>query len=425
MSRVIPRKVLDDIRFRNDIVDVIGSYFELKRAGASYKALCPFHKEKTPSFHVNPQRQIFHCFGCGAGGDVFRFVMQHESVDFTTAAKMLAQRAGVVVELEEDGEAGEDKAVLYRIHEAVTEFYRRCLQTASPAEVARAYLARRKLDAAAAEAFRIGYAPNRWDAMEQWAEKHKHRIEDLERGGLVVRNTKPGGHRFYDRFRHRVMFPVCDEQGRVIAFSGRLLEEDAKEAKYVNSPDSPLFHKNRTLYALDKARKPIVEAREAIVCEGQIDVIRCHLAGFTTAVASQGTAFTEEHARILRRYADSVCLVYDGDQAGQDAAIRTSETFLDAGLAVRVVSLPEGEDPDSFLLKSGPEKFRKAIEASQSAVGFLLSVLSSREDTTTEVGTMRATKAVLRMLGHSPNPNLRSRMVEDAAERLRLPPSVL
>jgi len=426
MAGIIAKRTLEEIRFRNDIADVVGSYFHLQRTGAAFKALCPFHKEKTPSFHVNPQRQIYHCFGCGAGGDVFRFVMQYENVDFVTAAKLLAQRAGIPLELDEGKPDGPDKAALYELHAGIAAFYHRVLTGSAAAEHAREYLKTRDLDSKTVESFLIGYAPDRWDTALRWAEKHKVAPALLEQAGLVVRSDNPQRrHDLYDRFRDRLMFPIRDEQNRVIAFSGRILDNERKEAKYVNSPETPLFQKSRVLYALEKARRPIADAREAIVCEGQIDVIRCHQAGFTHAVAGQGTAFTEDHVRALRRYTDSVVLVYDGDRAGQDAAVRTAGTLLAAGLAVRVASLPDGEDPDSFIRTRGPAAFGQELEKARSAVAFQIGVLSEREDARTEIGLMRVTKAVLATIGQTPNEVQKTHLIEESAALLHLPPRAL
>jgi DNA primase len=423
---MVPKRTLEEIRFRNDIVDVIGASFQLKRAGSAYKALCPFHKEKTPSFHVNQQRQIYHCFGCGAGGDVFRFLMQYEGVDFMTAVKMLAQRAGIAIELDEGGSDSGDKVALFKLHTDLATFYHRILLTHSSAERARAYLAERDLNADTVKAFEIGYAPDRWDTTLQWAEKNKVDRTLLETAGIIVKSTNPGSRsEYYDRFRDRIMFPIRDEQNRVIAFSGRILDKDRKEAKYVNSPETPLFQKGRVLYALEKARRPIVDSHEAIICEGQIDVIRCHQAGFTNAVAGQGTAFTEDHVRTIRRYADSVVLVYDGDKAGQDAAVRTAAAFLSAGLAVRVAALPSGEDPDSFIRKRGAEAFGGIVAHALSSVAFQIQVLSQRENPDTEIGVMRIAKAVLATIAQTPNETQKAKMIQETAQRLRLPVAAL
>jgi len=427
MARIVSKRVLEDIRFRSDVVEIIGTYINVKRAGSSFKALCPFHKEKTPSFHVNPQRQIYHCFGCGAGGDVFGFIMQYEGVDFTTAVKMLADRAGITVELEEgaSGEAAR-KQVLYKVLEEASRFYQRCLLQMKTAAVARDYLAGRDLSPETLDEFVVGYAPDMWDAILKWGQKNKYGDDLLDEAGLVVKSSKPRpGSEFYDRFRNRIMFPIRDQQNRVIGFSGRTLEESDKSAKYVNSPEGPLFQKSRVLYALEKARHKIVEEREAIVCEGQVDVIRCHQSGFETAVASQGTAFTEDHARILKRYADSVVIVFDPDRAGEDAAIRTAMVFMDSGLAVRVAILPPKEDPDSFIRNKGAEAFRSILDKARSAVGYQVEVLSARENIETEVGLMRVAKGVLGTIGHSPNAVQRAKLVQEASEHLNLPASAL
>jgi DNA primase len=429
MSGIIPKRILEDIRFNNDIAEVIGSYFTLKPAGGSFKACCPFHKEKTPSFTVNPQRQIYHCFGCGAGGDVFAFLMQHEGVDFITAARMLAQRAGIAIELDEQKDDGSPrKDDLYKIHEDLSHFYQRCLLKMKSAEHARLYLQERGLDDKVIEEFRIGFAPDRWDTVLQWGEKNKYTPEQLEACGLILKPSKPDSKvKFYDRFRNRLMFPIFDQQSRVIGFSGRALEEDPRSGKYINSPETSLFHKSRVLYALDKARRHIVsaESREAIVCEGQIDVIRCHQAGVLNSVAAQGTAFTEDHARILKRYADSVIVVFDTDKAGQDAAIKTASLFMIAGIAVRIACLPDKQDPDSFISEKGVDEFRAILKRSVSAVAFQIHVLSERENTDSEVGIMRTARAVLETINSCPSSVQQAKLIQEAAERLNLPASAL
>ncbi len=420
----ISKRVIEDIRFRNDIVDVIGAAFPLKRAGGAFKACCPFHKEKTPSFHVNQQRQIFHCFGCGVGGDVFGFVMKYEGVDFTTAVRMLADRAGIHLEFDETASPEQGaRDTLLTIHRELAAFYRRCLERAPGADAARAYLQARDLAGETEEAFLIGYAPNRWDALLRWAAEHSFKAADLETAGLIIRRDSGDG--WYDRFRDRLMFPIRDIQGRVIGFSGRALQADAKGAKYINSPETPLFHKGRVLFAMDRARHAMVETREAILCEGQIDVIRCHQAGFTQAVASQGTAFTEDHARLLHRYVDSVVVVFDSDRAGQDAAVKSAGIFLQAGLGVRVATLPAGEDPDSFIRAQGADAFGAILREAAGVVDFQIDVLAARENLNSDVGAMRAARAVADTINHTPNAVQRTRLLQTAALRLNLPVAAL
>lgn len=417
MAGVISKRVIEDIRARCDIADIIGTYFRLQRNGQNFKALCPFHKEKTPSFHVNPQRQIFHCFGCGAGGDVFRFVMQHESVDFVTAVKMLAERAGVRLELDDapGGPAGPGKDILYKLHAELADVYHRGLLKSPAAAAARAYLERRQLPEPILKEFQIGFAPESNDTILRWALGRKYTMEQLEAGGVIGKSDRGP----YDRFRNRIMFPIRDEQGRVIAFSGRTMSEESNIAKYLNSPETPLFRKSKVLYALDRARKAIVDTRRAIVCEGQIDVIRCHQAGFNTAVAAQGTAFTDEHARVMKRYADEVVLVYDSDEAGLNAAVKTARVFMQVELAVRVAAVDPGEDPDSFILKRGAEAFAAAVEAAVPIVDFQLDVMARREDITTEAGLMRTTRALLETVSATPSEVQQNEMIQRISPRLR------
>lgn len=420
---MIPKEVLEQIRLHSDIVEVVGKYVQLQRAGSRFRALCPFHKEKTPSFFVQPDRQIFHCFGCGAGGDVFRFVMDHEGVDFMTGVRMLADRAGIRLDIDKTHtRSGIDKDTLYDIHSKIARDYQRALLESPAAAEARDYLLKRKLSPEIVDTFLIGFAPDKWDAMRAWADKNKFSLPQMQAAGLILESDrKTGSSRFYDRFRNRLMFPIHDELGRVVAFSGRTLSAESNTAKYVNSPETPLFRKSRLLYAMHKARKPIVDAREAVVCEGQIDVIRCHQAGITTAVAPQGTAATEDHARILKRYADSVVLVFDADKAGQDAAIRTADIFFGAGLVTRVAQLPQGEDPDSFILTNGPDAFRELLGNAGSALDYQIDVLQTREDSRTEVGLMRMTRTLLESVSRSPDVVHQEEMIERICRRLNLP----
>ncbi len=421
MAKLVPKQTLEEVRFRNEISDVIGSYIAIQRAGTNFKALCPFHKEKTPSFNINTQRQIFHCFGCGAGGDVFGFVMEHEGVDFMGAVSLLADRVGIVLELEE-GEAGKgpDKRKLFRIHEEISRFYQRCLREIPGAQHARDYVKERSLDDAVAEEFVVGYAPDSWDAVLRWGRKHEIHVEDLVACGLVIASDKPGSRSsHYDRFRDRLMFPIHDAQGRVIGFSGRALKEDQKSAKYINSPETPLFRKSRVLYAIHRARQSIVEAREAVLCEGQIDVIRCHQQGLETAIAAQGTAFTEEHAKSLRHYADSVVVLFDSDSAGQDAAIKTADLLIESEYSVRVARLPPGHDPDSLIREHGIDELQSILSRAASSVNFQIEVLSERWSGA--AGRLRVTNAVLASVARAPKEVQKEQLLQEAAEKLNLP----
>jgi len=318
----IPTENIEQIAAANDIVEVIGSYFPLKRAGSSYKALCPFHQEKTPSFNVSSPRQSFHCFGCGAGGSVFRFVMDYEHLDFPSAVKKLAARAGIPVIEEHASSGGDDRQhearrTLLQLHAEAAEWFHENLLKREWASAARDYLKRRGIDRQVAGNWKIGFAPDAWDASLKWALDRGYRRSEILQSGLVKPRdeNRPEGD-VYDRFRNRIMFPICNDVGEVIAFSGRVLGSDAETAKYLNSPETPLFRKGNVLFGLHKTKRAVIDAKSAIVCEGQLDLITLFEAGITNVVAPQGTAFTEHQARTLKRYADEVVLCFDSDAAG-------------------------------------------------------------------------------------------------------------
>ena len=425
MSPVISKALLEQIRGANDIVEVVGTYIPLKRAGSSFKGLCPFHKEKTPSFHANPQRQSFHCFGCGAGGDVFRFIMQYDGVDFVSAVRLLARRAGIAVELtDDDRQEGPNKDLLLKLLEDVTMLYHHALQKLPAAEAARRYLQKRDLGDAVVRDYLLGYAPEGWDTLVKWGQKKKYAPALLEAAGLLSRSDSEED-RVYDRFRHRLMFPVRDEIGRIVGFSGRVLADDPKAAKYVNTPETPVFHKGKLLYALDKARRAIMDSRAALLCEGQIDVIRCHLGGFQNAVAAQGTALTEQHAQVLKRYADSVTVVLDADPAGQKASLRSAELLLAAGLSVSIASLPPDEDPDSLIRAKGPAAFQGVLDAARPLLDFQVGLLRQGEGFSGEAGLMRAARAVLETIAKAPTAVQRDHLLRQAARELGLTESAL
>jgi|GEM_PF-302462 len=429
MGTRITDGVIEEIRARVDIVELIGARMTLKKSGATYKGCCPFHREKTPSFHVNPTRQTYHCFGCGEHGDVFKFLEKQDGLTFMDAVRTLAEKVGVVIEQSTDYNA-QNRNLLYAIHAELAAFYQRCLKQTSEAEIAREYLTKRKLTDDVVERFGIGYAPlHPRDAALQWAKKHGYTPEQLVTAGLLTPPKSPDRpDDYYDRFRGRLMFPICDRQGRVVAFSGRILDVKSHPAKYVNSPETDIFTKSRILYALDKAAAKIVKhpRREAIVCEGQIDVIRCHACGFETAVASQGTAFTKEHVVLLKKHADSVVLVFDGDSAGRKAALRTGGLFLEEEIPVRVAALPKGDDPDSLLRDKGPEVFRELLENAVSITTFQVETLRQAETLPDSIDALnRVARSVLEMLAACPSAVLRSRLLQEASELLHLPFSAM
>jgi DNA primase len=399
----IPEETVQRVAEANDIVEVVSSYFPLKRAGTSWRALCPFHREKTPSFHVNPQRQSYHCFGCGAGGTVFRFVMDYEHLDFPSALRRLAQRAGVPI-IEEAGSAQDDRTGLLRkrllaLHAEAAAWFHENLLNSPNAEAARTYLQSRKIPSETARSWLLGYAPESRNSLLDHLRSRQFSWEEITQSGLAVAKQDerefeagvPGG-RLFPRFRARLMFPIRNDYGEVIAFSGRVLDPAAKTAKYVNSPDTTLFNKGRVLYGLDKSKRALIEANTAIVCEGQIDVISAFEAGLRNVIAPQGTAFTSEQARLLRRFIDSVILCFDSDQAGQKAIGRSLPALLGCGLEVRVALLPEGEDPDSLIRSKGVDPFREIVNAAPRFFDYALEHLAQNGGLENPAGKLGAAR---------------------------------
>jgi DNA primase len=415
----IDTSTLEQIRAASDVVDVIGSYLPLKRAGANFVTLCPFHKEKSPSFNVNPHRQIFHCFGCHKGGDVFTFVKEYESISFVEAVKRLAERANIVLTF--DQTPGQEQArflkdTLLEIHEQITRRWQAALRNDAAGQIARDYLAKRGVSSEAVELFRLGYAPEAWDDTVNWAKSKAYDIAVVEQAGLVIRNPEKGT--YYDRFRGRLMFPICDEQGRVVAFSGRVLAGDEKTAKYVNSPETPIFTKSKVFFGLDKSKRAILDAGFAIVCEGQLDLIACYMAGVKNMVAPQGTAFTGEHARILKRYVDEVVLCFDSDTAGQAAAARVQDSLLASGLSVRVVTIPAPHDPDSFIKAHGGPAFQELVSKSREFFDFYLDHLCAIHDPRTEKGQVAVVKAMGEMVRKSGDAVLMDKYAQKTSMKL-------
>ena len=423
----ITESVIEEIKARIDLADLVASYgIQVKHAGGSAKACCPFHHEKTPSFNINSAKGFYHCFGCGESGDAIKFVQKQEGLTFVEAVKKLAEQCGVKVEETEDPNAGQRKR-LYALMAELAAFYRRCLLQAKEGELARNYLKDRALDGAVAEDWGIGYAPNGVSNILRWAEKYKYTPEELEAAGVIKAPSRPGDSG-YHRFAGRLMFPVRDKQGRVVAFSGRQLVAQKNSGKYVNSPETLIFKKSNVLFGFDRASRAIGKDShcEVIVCEGQIDCIRLHSSGFANAVAGQGTAFTDEHVRMLKRVANQAVLVYDDDAAGHKATIRSAGMLLAAEIPVRVVSLPDGDDPDSFLRTKGAEAFRALLEKGESIISFQCRVERAKERDPASIDAVaRVSKAVLSTIAACPSAVLRASMVGEASKLLGLPSAAL
>ncbi len=425
----IPTENIEQIAAANDIVEVIGSYFPLKRAGSSFKALCPFHQEKTPSFNVSPQRQSFHCFGCGAGGSVFRFVMDYEHLDFPSAVKKLAARVGIPV-IEDRGSGGGDddrqhetRRTLLQLHAEAAEWFHENLLKREWAKAAREYLKKRGIDRGIADNWQIGFAPESWDAFLNWAKDRGYRRAELVQSGLVKsRDEDRPNEEVYDRFRGRIIFPICNDVGEVIAFSGRVIESESETAKYLNSPETPLFRKGHVLFGLHKTKRPLIDANSAIVCEGQLDLITLFEAGITNVVAPQGTAFTENQARILKRFVEEVVLCFDADSAGQKAAERSLESLLQNDLVVRIAEMPAGEDPDSIVRRRGKAEFEKRISDARDFFDYWI----EREAGATDLNSLGAKTQLARKLAETVarvhDPIMRNAIASKVSARIGVAP---
>ncbi|MBI3417362.1 MAG: DNA primase [Verrucomicrobia bacterium] len=419
MAGLVSPATLEQIRHASDIVDVIGASLPLKRAGANFVALCPFHKEKSPSFNVNPHKQIFHCFGCHKGGDVFRWVQEYENLSFPEAIRRLAERAGIVLEFDQNPAQDQTrhlKETLLQMHEQITQRWQTALANDAAGQPARDYLAKRGVSAEAIKLFRLGFAPDAWDDTVNWAKSKGYNLATVEQGGLIIR--KEGTDRFYDRFRGRLMFPICDEQGRVIGFSGRVLDPEAKAAKYVNSPETPIFTKGKVMFGLDKSKRALLDANSVVVCEGQLDLIACYMAGVHNIVAPQGTAFTAEHARILKRYVEEIVLCFDSDAAGQNAAVRVLDDLLASGLAIRVATVPAPHDPDSFIKEFGGDAFKQLLARAEGFFDFYLKHLCATNDAASDKGRLAILGAMAEAVNKTGNQVLMDTYAQQTALRL-------
>ena len=421
MSGMIPPEIVEQVRHASDIVDVIGGYVPLKKAGAKFKALSPFQKEKTPSFYVNPQMQIFKCFSSGHGGDVFKFLMLMENMSFPEAVRRLAQRAGIAVP-EIDGnfdpKARSQREELLALNAAVAKWWHQLLKSDPAAEPARAYLKSRDFPESLADEFGLGYAPDSFDATMKWALKAGHSQEALETGRLV--GTSERGTK-YDFFRGRLMIPVHNDAGEVVAFSGRLLDPNAKAQKYVNSSETPVFIKSRVLFGLNKSKRPIIEAGSAIVCEGQIDLMRCWQHGIRNVVAPQGTAFTEQQSRILKRIAKEVIVCFDADRAGQNAAQKVIDVALKDDLQVRIARIPQGEDPDSLLRNNPVAVLEEILREAKDYTRHLLDVACEEEDITSPRGRGLVAAKMAGVIAKIPNAVQKETFLLEVARRLGVP----
>lgn len=424
MAFNVSKDIIEEIRSRCDIVELIGTFVQLKRSGSNtFKGLCPFHQEKTPSFHVDSARQSYHCFGCGKGGDVFRFFMEKENVGFVDALHMLAARVGVVIPegdfSPEEGRVRADaRERLYKINAAFADFFHRYLVEHPESEGAR-YLAGRGIPLDVAKKFKIGLAPDDWTACLSYGRYLKFSDDELVASGVIRRKEDSG--RCFDHFKGRLTFSIENEQGRVVGFSARSLEpKPLAGGKYINTPETPVFKKGKLLYALPLARKMMCEKNFAILCEGQLDTIAFHRAGWECAMAPQGTGFTEDQARILKRYTSRICLAFDADAAGQKAIMRAVELLLPLSMEISVLRIPGGKDPDELFAQGGAEAVTAAIKNAVPWLDVLCESLPERYDMSQPASLGRAAVEVAGYLKLVTNHVELEAYVRSAAARLRI-----
>ncbi|MFC1517156.1 DNA primase [Candidatus Margulisiibacteriota bacterium] len=430
---MIPAETIEEIKGRLDILNVISSYVPLKKKGRNYLGLCPFHQEKTPSFTVSPEKDLWHCFGCGAGGNAFSFVMKLENLSFVETLKLLGEQVGVVVQDEMTGSYNnkkEKKDILYALVLKASEFFQTQLR-GEQGQIAREYLAARGVDEAMLEKFKLGYVPAEWDRLLKQLTQAGYGPELLEQAGLIVkREASPdagsgrNGSGHYDRFRGRLIFTVTDSRERPIAFGGRILTGGDNEPKYLNSPETAIFNKGKLLYALPQAQKAMREQGIVILTEGYMDTLTCHQFGFENAVATLGTALTTDQAKLLARYVKTVILAYDADQAGQMATERGIDILREANLNVKVAYL-KGKDPDDMLRNEGRDAFAKALKDAVPYLRYLLDRNFKNYEISAPEGKNQAAQAAIKILGTVSQDVLRSEYIRYVSEVLKIKEELL
>lgn len=417
---IIPESSIEEVRSLADIVDVVGDYVRLKKRGSNYVGLCPFHSEKTPSFNVNPKLGIFKCFGCGEGGDIFSFVSRVETLSFPESVRLLAERVNVIIP-EEDapGEDASETEAIYHALRFAARFFHDGLAQMEDAQVSRDYLKNRGVSHDSIKSFGIGYAPDGWDSLLKAATEAHLDLAVLEGAGLII--AKKDGKGYYDRYRHRLIFPIFSHVGKVLGFGGRILRED-DEPKYINSPETKVYNKSRVLYGLYHAKNTIRSKEEVIMVEGYTDVVSLNQSGVENVVASSGTALTEDQIAALSRYAKTIVLLYDADQAGLRAALRAIDLILKQGMIPYAVSLPDGEDPDSFVRTHGGPKFETYLrEHRQNFIEFVLENAAKAGRMDSPEGQAAVQRTIIQSIAQIPDDLVRESYLRSASSSLDIP----
>ena len=410
----IPESVIQQIQERVDIAEVISGFVTLKKSGRNFKALCPFHHEKTPSFLVSPEKQIFHCFGCGEGGNVFSFLMKVERVSFPEAAELIAERLGIEIPKFQEGTfPGE----LYQANALAVRYYSEMLIKSPMAATAREYLLKRGIQRSTIEKFQLGFAPNQWDGLIDFAKARGVSTEILSRAGLAL--PREGGGGYYDRFRNRLMFPIYDLRNRPIAFGGRVLDEGGSP-KYLNSPETEIYQKGKQLYGFSLAKENIRTKDVALIVEGYFDLISLVQAGIDFVIATLGTALTLDQIRLLKRFTRRVVVLYDGDEAGQLGALRGLDLLLEEGCQVRLMDLPNGQDPDDFIRTSGISSFREKLQRAKDLLEYKLGLLLKKWDIHDPHQKTQVVQEMLVTIHRVESPILRGEYIKQLAEQIQV-----
>ena len=420
MTSFIPLEKISEIQRSLNIIDIVSDYVVLKRTGRNFMGLCPFHHEKTPSFTVNVEKQIYKCFGCGEGGTIFNFLMKQEALTFPEAVKTLAEKANIRIDAFNTKEKDQGTSTLYEVNEKATCFFTDMLLKTKDGKRSRDYVSSRLINDDSIKKFRLGYAPNRWDSIVNKSREWGVNTQALEKAGLVI--SKPGKG-CYDRFRNRLMFPIFDSQNRSIGFGARVLDNSLP--KYLNSPETPVFNKSKTLYGINLAKESISRNRKVLLMEGYTDIIMAHQHGIDWSIAALGTALTREHVRFLRRYCDKAILVFDADTAGQKSSERNLDIFIEEDFEVNVVLLPENYDPYEFLVKNGKQSFLEQMDKAYDFFSLKIKLSETKWDMTSVSGKTSAIDDVLSTAMKIPNFIKRELAIRKIAEEMSIDENVL
>ncbi len=424
---LIPNDVINQVIERSDIVELIGNYTALKKAGRNFKALCPFHNEKTPSFVVNPDKQIFHCFGCGVGGNVVGFLMRQEHLEFPEAVRFLANKAGVVIPDDESTAPSPSRQLredILKVNGLAADFFHGILLTNHEADVksAREYLKARGVNLETVKKFQLGFAPNEWDALLKYLRSKGVSEELIAKAGLII--AREGKSGFYDRFRNRIVFPILDVQNRPVAFGARAMKDD-DGAKYINSPETAVYTKGQHMFGLQLTKGAVGKLDKIIVVEGYMDMIMPFVHGVENIAASLGTALTVDQIRLVRRYTHNVVMLFDTDAAGQSAIVRSLDLLIDEGMNVRVARLAQDEDPDSFIRQQGTEAFNARVENASSLLDFKFDWLERQHDPKTAEGKAKIAQELLGTIARFKSEVAKYELTKSLAQKMDIPEGVL